>query len=163
MIKLQDFARQQAVSDRTIQKHLKKHEKELEGHFERKGPNGTWLDEYAQDYIRQHLLQQPVAVYDAAASALSDENKRLQQELTKAYERIANASEYQLALVQELAEQKLLAAKAESAEEKAATAEQEAKQAKEEIESLRAQLEQIATSRGLKRRKLLKQLERTKP
>lgn len=56
MIKLQDFANQCGVTDRAIQKHLKKHEKELQGHFERKGPNGTWLDETAQAYIRSLMI-----------------------------------------------------------------------------------------------------------
>jgi len=61
MIKLQDFARQQGVTDRAIQKHLKKHEAELSGHFFRNGPNGTWLDERAQDFIKALMIQKPVA------------------------------------------------------------------------------------------------------
>lgn len=60
MIKLQDFARQQGVTDRAIQKHLKKHEKELEGHFVRRGPNGTWLDEKAQEYIKNLMIPKPL-------------------------------------------------------------------------------------------------------
>jgi len=64
MIKLQDFARECGVTDRTIQKHVKKHEQELEGHFFRKGKNGTWLDEFAQDFIRNLMLIKPVAVAD---------------------------------------------------------------------------------------------------
>ena len=52
-IKLSDFARDCGVTDRAVQKHLKKLETELEGHFERRGPQGgTWLDELAQEKIR---------------------------------------------------------------------------------------------------------------
>lgn len=58
MMKLQDFAALRGVTDRAIQKHLKNHETELEGHIERRGPNGTWLDDYAQDYISK-LMYRP--------------------------------------------------------------------------------------------------------
>lgn len=58
MMKLQDFAALRGVTDRAIQKHLKNHEAELEGHIERRGPNGTWLDDYAQDYISK-LMYRP--------------------------------------------------------------------------------------------------------
>lgn len=79
MIKLQDFAAQYKVTDRAIQKHLKKHEKELEGHFERKGPNGTWLDEYACDYIKEMMRIQTVVVSDD--SELQKKIKQLETEL----------------------------------------------------------------------------------
>lgn len=60
MIKLQDFAREQGVTDRAIQKHLKKYAAELEGKFERKGPNGTWLSDEACEILRSKMKQQPV-------------------------------------------------------------------------------------------------------
>lgn len=123
MIKLQDFARQMGVSDRAIQKHLKNHESELEGHFERKGTNGTWLDDFAQNFIRERMKQQPVVVYDDSASELMDvnkrlevENKELQKKLIEVYELLTAAKEQQIKIQQDLSEQKLLAAKAEAAE-----------------------------------------------
>lgn len=64
MIKLQDFAREQGVTDRAIQKHLKKYALELEGLFERKGPNGTWLSNEACTFLRGKMKQQPVAIFD---------------------------------------------------------------------------------------------------
>lgn len=64
MIKLQDFARQQGVTDRAVQKQLKKHEHELGGLYERKGPNGTWLSEEACDFLRRQMKAAPVALYD---------------------------------------------------------------------------------------------------
>lgn len=61
MIKLQDFAKQQGVTDRAIQKHLKTYATELEGLFERKGPNGTWLSEEACEILRSKMKQQPLS------------------------------------------------------------------------------------------------------
>lgn len=73
MIKLQDFAKQKGVTDRTIQYHLKKHKKELEGHYERRGSNGTWLDEYAIDYLSQFMKSNPVVLAEA------DQQKEIQE------------------------------------------------------------------------------------
>lgn len=62
MIKLQDFAREQGVTDRAIQKHLRKYEAELEGLFERKGPNGTWLTDEACEFLRSKMVTPPPPV-----------------------------------------------------------------------------------------------------
>lgn len=62
VIKLQDFARDQGVTDRAIQKHLKKYEAELAGLFERKGPNGTWLTEEACEFLRGKMVTPPPPV-----------------------------------------------------------------------------------------------------
>lgn len=64
MIKLQDFARQQGVTDRAIQKHLKTYAEELDGLFQRKGPNGTWLTEEACEILRSKMKQAPVTIVE---------------------------------------------------------------------------------------------------
>ena len=65
MIKLQDFAQMRGVTDRAIQKHIKNHEAELEGHIERRGVNGTWLDDFAQEFIANLMYRPaPTAVAD---------------------------------------------------------------------------------------------------
>lgn len=64
MIKLQDFARSQGVTDRAIQKHLKTYAAELDGLFQRKGPNGTWLTEEACEILRSKMKQAPTAVFE---------------------------------------------------------------------------------------------------
>jgi hypothetical protein len=145
MIKLQDFARQMAVTDRAIQKHLKNCEAELEGHFERKGPNGTWLDDYAQTFIRERMKQQPLAVLDEASSGLLEKNKELERErddlknkLLLAYEGLTAAKEQQLRLQGELTEQKLIAAKVDAAE-LALTDTRERAERAEDIAELNAQ------------------------
>lgn len=64
MIKLQDFAVQQGVTDRQVQRLLKKYEEELQGLYERKGPNGTWLTDEACDILRSKMKQAPAAVFE---------------------------------------------------------------------------------------------------
>ena len=89
-VKLQDFAKQNGVTDRAIQKHLKKHENELQGHFWRKGPNGTWLDEFAQVYIKNLMREQPIVVFehDEKMEMLEEQNKMLLEALNEAKDRI---------------------------------------------------------------------------
>lgn len=83
MVKLVDFARDNGVTDRAIQKHIQKHEFELVGHIDRQGNSGTWLDETAQNYIRGLLLRQPIAVIkdNEDYRLLREENIELRQQL----------------------------------------------------------------------------------
>lgn len=86
MIKLQDFAKQQGVTDRAIQKHLVKYAEELEGLYQRKGPNGTWLTDEACDILRSKMKQAPVAIFeeDPRVKRLEDEKADLQKQLNEA-------------------------------------------------------------------------------
>lgn len=86
MTKLNDFARQMGVTERAIQKHLKKYASELEGTFERKGPNGTWLSDEACEFLRSKMKQAPVVVASDPSereAALQKENEALKVELFK--------------------------------------------------------------------------------
>ena len=85
MIKLQDFARQQGVTDRAIQKHLKTYAAELEGLFQRKGPNGTWLTDEACEILRSKMKQAPVTVFepDARVNELMERVKVLEEKLER--------------------------------------------------------------------------------
>lgn len=134
MIKLSDFARQQGVTPRAVQQLLKKYESQIEGHFERRGQNGTWFDETAQDFLRSKMLQKPIVVYDESASPLLSENQdlkhkadQLKDALTDAYKALADerakSNETLLQLQLELAEYRLLAAGKEEAEARAKEAE----------------------------------------
>lgn len=75
MIKLQDFAKESGLTDRQIQRQLKKYEKDLQGHFERRGQNGTWLDEEACDFLRSHMRTAPVALVEEDARIAELEQK----------------------------------------------------------------------------------------
>lgn len=86
MIKLQDFAAQQHVTDRQIQRLLKKYEKELDGLYQRQGPNGTWLTDEACEILRSKMKKSAIAVYepDPAVARLEAELEEAKQ-LAKEY------------------------------------------------------------------------------
>ena len=130
MIKLSDFARQQGVTPRAVQKLLQKYEAEIEGHFERKGQNGTWFDDYAQEFLRSKMLQKPVVVYDETASPLLTENKELRDKLDKIRDELnetykalvseqSKFSDLQIQLAERTTEQKFLETSKEQAEKQA--------------------------------------------
>ena len=132
MIKLQDFARENGVTDRAIQKHLKTYAAELEGLFERNGPNGTWLSEEACDFLRSKMKRAPIVVSDGEISrklnALETENKDLLAELKDVYKEMAELKGAQARLEAAEASQKLLE---ESRDEYKAQAEKQAQEAAE--------------------------------
>lgn len=103
MIKLQDFAHAQGVTDRQVQRLLKKYASELEGLYERKGPNGTWLSEKACEILRGKMKQQPIAVTG------EDERKALQaqiQELEQTHKNLLIKTAEQADRISELAQWK---------------------------------------------------------
>lgn len=114
MIKLQDFAKQCGITDRQLQRHLKNHENDLKGHFERKGPNGTWLDDFACDYLKTFMKQQPIVVSD---------NVEEVEKWRKKYEEAIETQNQYLAQVTPLlakaADQILLAEKSEQNQKRA--------------------------------------------
>ena len=143
MKKLQDFATECGVTDRAIQKHLKKHEAELIGHFERKGPNGTWLDEYAQEYIRGLMIQQPIVLQDNVA-----EVQELRLRLTEKQDKIENLQDRIIDLQGQLqtaqlqtAQIALLEADIERRNKDLAQAQQAAQTASDELTAAHAELE----------------------
>ena len=101
MIKLQDFAHQKGVTDRTVQKHLKKHEKELKDHFQRKGPNGTWIDDFACEFLSDLMKTNAVAVSDVA---LLEKNKELEKENQALMRKVQEYAEKIAVLYEERAE-----------------------------------------------------------
>lgn len=132
MIKLSDFATISGVSKRAVQISLKKYETELEGHFERQGQNGTYLDAYAQEFLRSKMLKNPVVVYDEKTLPFYDElqatrkeNDELQKELAEAYKQLANVGEMRFQLQAQIIELKVLSAGKDEAERRAAEAEKE--------------------------------------
>ena len=66
MIKLQDFAKQQGVTDRQVQRLVKKYEDDLQGHVDRRGQNGTWLDDEACEFLRSRMKQSPIVVLEGS-------------------------------------------------------------------------------------------------
>lgn len=157
-MKLQDFATECGVTDRAIQKHIQKHEEALQGHFERRGPNGTWLDDFAQEYIRNLMVRPaPTVISDAR---LVQENRELQETVASQAAIIEDKDRLISRLLEENARlhasvgrlegseatHKLLT---ESAQAQAERAHQEAKEAREkhEKEVARANALEVALAR----------------
>lgn len=154
MIKLQDFARECGVTDRAIQKHLKTYAAELDGLYERKGQNGTWLSDEACQILRSKMKTQPIVVGDGETArrnaALEADNKELTAELKAVYKE-------QTVLLRQIGELQGVQARLEAAEtarlalteakdEYKALAEQraeEATKARQEADQLRAELEDV--------------------
>lgn len=104
MIKLQDFARQQGVTDRQIQRLLKKYEDGLSDLIERKGPNGTWLTDEACELLRSKMKQQPLAILEAdpRAERLEERVRELEDRLDEK-DRILTFAQKQVMELQEKA------------------------------------------------------------
>lgn len=134
-IKLQDFAKQNGVTDRAIQRHIKKHEKELQGHVIRKGPNGTWMDEFAQMYVKNLLREHPIVVSEVSEQVtnLQAENKRLLEALNDAKDIIIDLKDQNAELRLQTASVARLEADNEAVRQKAAQAVDAAQKAQGEL------------------------------
>ena len=51
LVRLRDFAEIHRISERTVQLHIKENWEELQDHVDRRGKQGTWLDDYAQEFL----------------------------------------------------------------------------------------------------------------
>lgn len=84
LVRLRDFAELNRISERTVQLHIKENWDKLASHVDRRGKQGTWLDEFAQDFLLD-VIQLPskdeVLVPTAREAALliqlSEANKAL--------------------------------------------------------------------------------------
>jgi len=83
-VRLRDWASLNCITERTVQVHIKENQEALEGHIERKGKQGTWLDEFAQDFLIQKIqlpsrkeVYQPTARESALLIELSEANKKV--------------------------------------------------------------------------------------
>ena len=144
MIKLQDFARECGVTDRAIQKHLKTYAEELDGLYQRKGPNGTWLTEEACEILRSKMMKRPAAIIeeDKRVPELEARVRELEKMLTLAQQRVDAAQGRVLELQEQAGRVALLEANtailAETRDAHKAEASRNAQKASEE--AMRAQL-----------------------
>ena len=83
-VRLRDWASLNCISERTVQIHIKENQDFLEGHIERKGKQGTWLDEVAQDFLINAIqlpnrkeVYQPTARENALMIQLNEANQRV--------------------------------------------------------------------------------------
>lgn len=149
MIKLQDFARQQQVTDRQVQRLLKKYAAELEGLYERKGPNGTWFSEEACEILRSKMKTPPApAIFDKDPrfEQLEEENRKLERELYETQKRFTDYSIHVADMLQTASNQIALA--------------ERAGEYKERIEAQDAQISDLSAERDELRQKAA-ELEKT--
>ena len=59
-VRLRDFAELHRVSERTVQKQIKENYDVLSEHIDRRGKQGTWLDDFAVNFLLEHI-QLPTA------------------------------------------------------------------------------------------------------
>lgn len=83
-IRLSDFADLHRINVRTAQIHIKENIEELEEHIERKGKQGTWIDEYAQEFLLQKIqlpskeeVYMPTAREAVLMAEIVEANKKL--------------------------------------------------------------------------------------
>lgn len=162
-VKLNDFARECGVTERAIQKHLKNLADELQGHYERRGPNGTWLDETAMGIIRSRMVTPPPPI--VSDGSLVRENEELRAALMQLQTRHIELQEKmigQAALLGEAASNKALLEAATERQEalnkelmaehdRAEKASREAQEAKERAE--KAEREATAAAAALEAEK----------
>ena len=178
MVKLQDFAQSMGVTDRAIQKHIKKYAEELDGLIERKGPNGTWLTDEACELLRSKMKQQSIAVFDEdpRLKELQDRVRELEARVDKkeqllaiAQEQVQRAQERADLLQEQAREVKLLEADIERRIQnekeiaaRAVSAENRLSETEEELKVAREWLEDITTANFWERRKILKDFKKSK-
>lgn len=159
MIKVQDFARECGVTDRQVHRLLSKYEAEVEGLFERRGQNGTWLSAEACEILRGKMKRIPPAVIDEEANRKNEKlQKRIdelearlseKEKLVEMAQRRADALQESAGKVYALEEGKKLleeriqtaAADLQQAQEAAMQAQAAQRAAELEAEKLRAELE----------------------
>lgn len=97
MIKVQDFAHSKGVTDKAIYKHINKHKEELGEHIHKQGKNGTWLDEYACEYISNLMISNPIVVGESQQQQeierLKAENAQLKNKVIDLQDRMLIMSE----------------------------------------------------------------------
>lgn len=96
LVRLRDFAEINRVAERTVQLHVKNNWEELKDHVDRRGKQGTWLDEYAQEFLLGVVrlpTKDEVLVPSPREAALMLELKEVTMNLAAAERRAAQHAE----------------------------------------------------------------------
>lgn len=96
LVRLRDFAELHRISERTVQVHIKNNEDELAGHIERRGKQGTWLDEFAVNFLLDRIqlpTKDEVLMPTAREAALLEQIAAANRRLADAERRAADNAE----------------------------------------------------------------------
>lgn len=140
MMKLTEFALIFKVSERHARRLFQENESELRGHYDRRGREGTFLDDVAVDLLKSKLQKS----FEVEMNSPSDREQLLQEQLTMLSMRYAAAMEKMaenagaVALLEASKENVAkLEIRAEEAEERAELRERENRALKDELEKMR--------------------------
>lgn len=140
---------ERGVTERQIQRLLKKYEAELEGKFERKGQNGTWLTDEACEILVSKMKTNPTVVGDmeqyrenqqlkAEKEELLMENQRLHEAMENLNKKLVAALEQQVAQAKQIAEADTKQLLLEERTEELAALKEERAELKTELDSFKA-------------------------
>lgn len=139
---VKQIAEKRGVSERAIYKQIKTHEKELKGHFTKRGGK-TWYDDFAVKVLEDASNQSPTIYVEnekeEELNQLREKVKELQNELDEDRKAMRKSQEAMLKLVEQTHEIAQLNAQNELFLEQKTKAEQELKELKEENEKLKAE------------------------
>lgn len=153
---LREFAAEKKVTMRAIQRHIKNHENDLEGHIVRYGPpKGTYIDQAAQEYISELLVGYPMEVVDTELQA---EIERLKNEVADLQRRLIQLQDEKAGLLERALEAEKVKALAEATaqdkERQLSSLQQEIREARDRAEKAEAE------TQALKRRSLWQRITR---
>lgn len=150
LVRLRDFAELHRISERTVQVHIKDNWDELEGHVDRRGKQGTWLDEFAVEYLLDRIqlptkdeVLMPTPREAALLAQVADAHKKLADAERRAGENAEAAGKVmylEAAKAAQDAQIATLAAEKGAAEEKARAASDAAQRAQDELTTAQAKL-----------------------
>lgn len=139
MMKLSEFARIYNVSERHARRLFAENEADISGHYDRRGREGTFLDDVAVDVLRSRLQKQ----FSVSVETASERERQLEGTITKLSMKYATAMEE---LVKNAGAVALLEAAKENVaqlEARASEAEIRANEREREIRDLEITLEGI--------------------
>ncbi len=87
LVRLRDFAEVNRLSQRTVQIHIKENYDVLGEHVERRGKQGTWLDEFAVNFLLERIqlpTKDEVLVPTAREAALMEQLAQAQKQRAEA-------------------------------------------------------------------------------
>ena len=99
-IRVEEFAKIVGTTPNNIRGHIKKYAEELDGHIEVKPKKGgTFLDDFAQNFIKGKMRVDTVVVYNSRVTELLEENNKLLHQIN---ELLTETTELKLAATRHL-------------------------------------------------------------
>ena len=152
LVRLRDFAELHRISERTVQVHIKDNWEELEGHIDRRGKQGTWLDEYAVNFLLDRIqlptkdeVLMPTPREAALLVEIAETNKRLADAERRAGENAEAAGKVKLLEAAKEAQDTQidkLSIEVGKLEQKVAQAEEKAEKARDELKGAQERIQQ---------------------